>query len=146
MRHHVLIDIDHTLANSAWRDYLIDGPGGWDEYHAASESDLPLHDMVGLVNALKAGGYHVTGITARPAKWRALTMKWLMLHRCELDELLMRPDDAFHPAPELKLRLALMRYPNLKEEIAFVLDDREDVIATFKAQGVTALQVHGRVR
>lgn len=116
----------------------------WDEYHAASAKDEPLEDVINLLHALRNSGYTPIGLTARPGKWRQLTMDWLVKHDVPFEELLMRPDDDYHPAPAMKVALALERFPQIKDQVAFVLDDREDVIAAFKALGVTALQVHGR--
>ncbi len=142
MRNTILVDIDHTLSNAFWRDPMI-GTVSWDEYHQSSRQDAPLHDMIDIVEALSLN-FNIVGFTARPAKWRKLTMEWCILHGVNLDELLMRPDDNYRPAPELKLELVNARFPNPKEEVAAILDDREDVIAAFKGIGITALQVHAR--
>lgn len=147
IRKHILCDIDHTISDAFWRDELIGGPGGWDEYHSQSIKDDPLHDMVAMVNALHSSGLVIIGITARPAKWRSLTMRWLVKHSVMMDELLMRPDESFHPAPEIKTALAIERFgESVKDHVAMILDDREDVIEAFKGMGVTAIQVHGRTR
>ena len=146
-RNHILVDIDHTVSNSFWRDDMIGGEGGWDAYHAASAQDEPIHDMVAMVNAMYGSGKTIIGITARPEKWRLLTMEWLVKVYVSMDEILMRPDDAYHPAPEIKVALALERFDNesnLKDQVALVIDDREDVIEAFRALGVTAIQVFGR--
>lgn len=143
-RKYILVDVDHTLANSFWRDDMI---GDWDAYHAASSEDEPLQDAVGLINSLHGAGYTIIGLTARPEKWRQITMEWLIKHFISMDELLMRPDEAYHPAPEIKMALALKRFDdkaNLKAQVAIVIDDREDVIEAFRALGVTAMQIFGR--
>lgn len=141
MRRYILVDIDHTIANSFWRDHMIGGP--WDEYHAASVSDKPVYDVANFLLSLQTL-YEIVGLTARPGKWRQLTMDWLVKHSIPMDELLMRPDSDFRPAPELKLALALERFPDIASEVAFIMDDREDVVAAFKALGITAMQVHAR--
>jgi hypothetical protein len=62
-----------------------------------------------------------------------------------MDELLMRPDEAFHPAPEIKLALVQERFGDkIADEVAFLLEDREDVCEAFQALGITTLQVRGR--
>jgi phosphoglycolate phosphatase-like HAD superfamily hydrolase len=149
VRKYILVDVDHTLANSFYRDGLMAAPMGagvsWDEYHAASAKDEPIQDIVMMINSLAMAGYTIVVLTARPGKWRQLTMDWLLRIGVHVDELLMRPDDDYHPAPAMKTALALERFGNdLKEKVAFILDDREDVIAAFKALGITALQVNGR--
>lgn len=134
----VLCDIDHTLADAYWRDGMI-GTDTWDKYHSASIDDEPLHDVVALVNALSSV-YSIACLTARPEKWRKLTMEWLLRHSLQIDELLMRPDDDYSGAAESKRKLIAGR----EHEIAFVLEDREDVAAMFKGLNITVLQVSAR--
>lgn len=143
-RRTVLIDIDHTLSAAWHRDGMIGGCAGWDGYHAASIDDQPIHDVMSLVNDLHKVGWLTIGITARPEKWRSLTNKWLVQHGIQLDELLMRPDEAFHPAPEIKVQLAQQRFSNLPDQVAFLIEDRDDVCEAFHALGITTLQVKGR--
>lgn len=141
----VLCDLDHTLRNAFGRDVMI-GVESWDTYHLAAKGEEPLHDVVNLVNCLVASGYTVVGLTAIPAKWRQLTMEWLAENKVNICDILMRPDDGFQPAPELKTKLAKERFgaDNLHNVIAFILEDRDDVCMAFRDLGVTALQVHAR--
>lgn len=144
-RSYVLCDIDHVLADSAWREPLIEE--SWDAFHAASEKDEPVPDMVRMIGALFNENFQIIGLTTRPEKWRQLTQAWLVRHCVWIDEILMRPYDSFAKSPELKVALAVQRFGTqeaLANEVALVLDDREDVIEAFRALGVTALQVHVR--
>jgi len=136
----VLIDIDHTLSDAAWRDQWL---GQWDVYHSLADQDKPIQDMVDMVRALYATHFIPVGLTARPERWRKPTMEWLIRHDIHFEELLMRPDKDFRPTAEMKLDLVKNRYPNMKEEIAFIMDDREDVLALFKAEGVHCLLIYG---
>lgn len=139
----ILVDIDHTVSDAFWRDPMIDN-GGWDAYHAASSRDHPIDDIVTLLNHM-SNYYCIIALTARPGKWRRLTMDWSLKHGIHIDELLMRADDNYHRAPELKIALAMQRFGDkLLEEVAFIMDDREDVITAFKGIGITALQVYAR--
>ncbi len=141
---HILVDIDHVLSDAYWRDAMIGGPGGWDEYHNNAPRDEPFIHVIDLVNALSTR-YTMIGVTARPEKWRQITMKYLADHGAMLEELLMRPDDAYHPAPQLKLDLAVKRFGQpLHNQVAFIMDDREDVAIAFNNAGVPALQVYAR--
>lgn len=138
----VLCDIDHTLSDAARRDEMI-GKVTWDEYHAASVDDFPIPAVATLVRELHAAGHQIIGFTARPAKWRQLTMEWLVRHAIPMDEILMRADTDYRPAPQIKLALANERFENAPQDrVAFILEDRDDVIAAFRALGITALQVH----
>lgn len=145
----ILCDIDHTLSAAWYRDPMI-GAETWDTYHAASVADEPIHDVMSLINSL-AGSltddeWIIIGLTARPEKWRSLTMQWLVKHGIHMDELLMRPDESYNPAPEIKVQLAQERFPGdqLKDNVAFLVEDREDVCEAFHNLGITALQVKGR--
>jgi hypothetical protein len=138
----ILVDIDHTLSNAFWRDAMI-GYSTWDEYHLASERDEPLHDVVDIIRILRSV-YSIIGITARPEKFRMMTNRWCLLHQVPLDELLMRPDELFLPAPEIKLGLINKRFINPQQEIKLALEDREDCCNMLRGLGITVLQVFGR--
>ncbi len=143
MRRNVIVDIDRTLSNCFWRDHLINSEGGWDAYHAVMGEDEPVHDVVALVTAMYSSGYNIVGITARPEKYRKATTEWLDKHKVCMDELLMRPDGDFRPTTEVKKQLASERF-YVPSAVAFVIDDREDIVTMFRGMGVTALQVFAR--
>lgn len=139
----VLVDLDHVISNAFHRDPMI-GNVPWDEYHGKFHEDTPLQDVIELIDAMHAQGYAIIGITARPEKWRQKSLEWMVKHQVFMHELLMRPDDAYHPAPEIKVKLVLERFPNAKDRVVFIIDDRDDVCAAFKELGITALQCHAR--
>ena len=136
----VLTDIDHTVSDAAWRDPMI-GKVSWDDYHAAGWEDKPIAGVVGLLCALRDSGYYIAAVTARPEKWRILTMKWLIDHKVPVDELMMRPDDCRLPGAQVKAQLISGRFACM-EEVAFALEDRDDMVAMYKLLGITVLQVH----
>lgn len=142
----VLTDIDHTVFDSYWRDWMVveETALNWDAYNAASVYDKPIVATVAILNALVREGWHAVGVTARPEKWRNVTTKSLMTHDVPIQELLMRPDDEPHkPSPALKLALVEKRFgPDFRHVIKVLLEDREDVTAAFKAVGIPVLQVH----
>lgn len=140
---YILCDLDHTVANAFHRDWMI-GTVTWDEYHEAAVHDQPLWDIAEIVRLL-SDQYKIIALTARPIKWRAATIEWLSKHEIQIHDLLMRPDDNYDPAPDLKVYLAQCYFEGaVKEHVKFILDDRDDVISAFKALGVTGLVVHGR--
>lgn len=147
-RKDILIDLDHTLTDAFWRDGMI-GTVSWDEYHAASRDDTVVRDVAALIGSWRRGSfaYRAIGLTARPEKFRQLTLNWLLKNNVSLDFLLMRPDEAFYPAPEIKMGLAMEFYKTedaIRENVVCIFDDREDVITAFRGIGVTALQVFAR--
>ncbi len=149
MRQSILIDIDHTLSDAFWRDDMYHDPlATRDEYFAAAKNDDALCDSVRLMNTL-ARDFNFIILTARPEKWRQLTMDWLVAHSVMAEEMLMRPDNCFDPSPKVKVDLAMKRFggeEGMREHIALVVDDREDVVAAFAALGITSMQILGRRR
>lgn len=145
LRSHVLVDIDNVLASAWEREHLISE--SWDAYHSASRADEPLSDIIDLVNALARDGFVVILLTGRNEKYRGITIGWLAQHGVELDDLIMRPDDDYRPAGEMKLAMALARFVDeqgMRDQVAFILDDSENVIKAFQGVGVPALQVFAR--
>lgn len=144
MRDIVLMDIDHTLADCHWRDHLI-GDAGWDEYHAAGKDDACVPEVRKLVVALANANFRIICLTGRPERWRMATVRWMVTNQIPMHELLMRPDADFRPTPELKVDLVKQHLPNLfPNNIAFIIDNDERIIEKFKAEGVTAMQIHIR--
>jgi hypothetical protein len=137
---YVLLDLDHTIANSFWRDSMI-GVNSWDEYHEASKDDKPFKIISRLVNSLAAMNYVIIGITGRNEKFRQLTTKWLLEHRIDVDELLMRPDGDFSKNGDVKTKLIENRFKGNYKLIQFLIDDNEDTIRIFQLLGITTLQV-----
>ena len=140
---HVLVDIDSVLSNAAHREGLI-AEEGWDAFHAAGIYDEPVHPIRNLIEAHRSIGFTVLLLTARPEKWRQQTLKWLALHEINIDGLLMRADNDFRPAPAVKVDLALEHFgcePKLKDRVALIVDDREDILKEFANMGIVTLLV-----
>ena len=145
MKNVVLCDIDHTISDASRRDYLLDNrPIDWYGYHSIAGGDEPVDAIVDLIRALDSQGYVVIGLTARPEKWRGITVDWLVRHDIPLEDLIMRPDDGFTPAAELKYNLAIDHFGSeteLKSRVSLVLDDRDDIVEKFNGLGLVTLQV-----
>lgn len=139
----ILVDIDHTLSDAAWRDGMErGGKEGWEEYYKAGDKDEPHGKMVDFINSLHDFGYNIVAVTGRPEKWRSATTNWLVRHGVMVDEILMRPENNFKTSPLVKIELVRERFSSLKREVLLIIDDREDIINMFKANGIIGLQVH----
>ena len=140
-RPYILVDMDDTLFSTKHREHLIDH--SWDAFHAEAYKDEPIWDILHALNCLNGKDhYKLIGITARPEKWRASTIKKLLENGVELHALLMRPDDNYSPSPELKVYLAQCYFEGDLSEVKFIIDDHPGVIAAFRELGVTGLLVH----
>jgi hypothetical protein len=140
MTMYILIDIDHTIANSFWRDSMI-GADSWDNYHAASKDDKPFKNVVNIINSLSAMGYSFIAITGRTEKFRQLTLNWFLKYRIDIHELLMRPDDIFLKNAEMKVQLVQLRFGGDYKQIHFAIEDNETTCIEYQKLGITSLQI-----
>jgi hypothetical protein len=137
---YILVDIDHTIANSFWRDHMI-GRASWDEYHAAGKDDIPFRKVVNLINSLSTMSYNIIAVTGRNEKFRQLTLNWFLKHHIDVDELLMRPDDNFVKNGELKVAMIKERFNGNYRDIHFLIEDNEESVIAFFGLGITTLQI-----
>jgi uncharacterized HAD superfamily protein len=137
---YILLDVDHTISNSFWRDPMI-GSATWDEYHAASIDDKPFKKVVTLINSLAAMNYNIIVVTGRNEKFRALTLKWFLKNQVHIDEMLMRPNDVFLKNAEMKTQLINERFGSNYNNIQFALEDNEDACIAYMNLGITSLQI-----
>lgn len=140
----ILIDVDHVISDAFWRDPMI-AERDYDAYHKASMDDRCDPDIRQLLNRM-APHYSITGLTARPEKWRKLTMDWMLRHEITIHGLIMRPDSNFDPSPKVKLELVKTHYADRMEKIAFIIDDRDDVAEIFRGANFNVFQYHMKRR
>jgi hypothetical protein len=140
----IIIDIDDTLADTSHREHLIQSQG-WDAFHEAGKDDPPIKAMIRLIDVLCEAEeglvQEIVALTARPAKYRNQTMEWLIKHNIYIDDIIMRPDNDFSKSKDLKVRLAKDYFGARFKEISLIIDDKEDVLAAFRSEGITCLQV-----
>ena len=138
---YVIVDIDHCLSHAHWRDNLI---GSWDEYHSSAVHDRPIREMRELLSVLNVR-WSIVAITGRPERWRSATFDWLRKHEMYVDELIMRPDDCYEKSAVIKVSQAKARFGEpLSKFVAFVIDDKDEICASFRAEGVSSLQITAR--
>jgi len=133
----LVTDIDHTLADAAWRDPLL---GKWEEYYLAGARDKVVPFVAEIVRHFHLGGTPVVAVTARPEKWRCQTVNWLYRHELPIDEIHMRGDDDHRPGCIVKPELIRQRFADLSQVVA-VLEDRDDCVAEYRKMGLNVLQV-----
>ena len=144
MKNIILVDLDHTVTDAFHRDPMI-GIAPWHEYHSASEHDDPAHDFVKLMDAFRAHEFQIVGLTSRPEKWRMLTTTWLLKHDIKIDMLIMRPDNDYTRTGELKVNLCREFFgEDWHSKVLCIIDDNDNVISAFRAEGITALQIFNR--
>lgn len=134
----IVVDLDGTLCNSQHRDHLAVA-GQWDDFHSLLVDDLPWPDTKQLLDMFFPTEYRVVGLTGRNERYRNATLKWLAKNDIWLDDLLMRPDDNYQSDHELK-PATLERYYK-KEQVWFILEDRDKVVEAWRNMGYNCWQI-----
>lgn len=142
---HLLIDLDDSLCDSAWRDALQATEGGWDAYHAQLHLDKLVPEVIALVRGLFFAGWKIHALTARPEKWRQATLRHLIKHSVPIERVLMRADKDHRRAPDVKMDMVLNEFPGIPRSQMIALDDREDVALAYKSLGIVTFQIHRQV-
>ncbi len=119
---HVLVDLGGTLADSMHRASYAPN---WDKFYNAIPRDLPIPEMVTLVQSLMHTDNQVSFITGRPERAREVTLAWLRYHvvygkKLDTKSLYMRSDNDLTPNQEVKLSICRWLLPDL------VIDDDEN--------------------
>jgi hypothetical protein len=128
----IFCDVDHTVSDAAWRQGIW-AAQRWDEYYLEAEKDPPIEPMIRMIQLLHHDGNRIIGSTARPEKWRNLTMKWLIRNNVPFDDLFMRGPNDRRTSPLVKVGFTKIIMPEL------VIDDRPDVCAAFCEIGISTL-------
>lgn len=138
----IIVDLDGTLCDHNHRVHLAQA-GQWDEYHFGIPDDPPNSDVVSLVNYL-AEKYYILVVTGRMEYCRNMTTKWLLKHNVIVDEIIMRPNDDYSKAKDLKIKL-LEEYFGSKENVIsnveVVLEDTDNVVGELRSYGLNVWQV-----
>ncbi len=91
---------------------------------------------------MRHGGYPVAFVSGRDEVCRQQTETWLLRHQVGLatDPLFMRPHKDNRPDHEVKAEI-YKRDIEPHWDVAYVLDDRNQVVAMWRELGLTVLQV-----
>lgn len=138
---HLLLDLDDSLMDAAWRNPLIDGES-WDFYHSQLIHDQPIPEVLALVRGLFFAGWKVHALTARPERFRQLTVRTLIKFSIPVERVLMRADSDKRRSPDVKMDMVLNNFEGIKRNQMIAIDDREDVALAYKSLGIVTFQIH----
>lgn len=141
----VIVDIDGTVADCEhrrhfWREKPKDWDKGFFDPKLVMKDPVirPIADLVRLL----ANQSLIVYVSGRHERLRSTTEKWLRKHGLYLHPhyLHMRKDGDKRPDTEVKQEiLNQMRHSGFYPEMA--IDDRNSVVAMWRANGITCLQV-----
>lgn len=149
----VVVDIDGTIANDRERankwltdeTYMQFDTDRWDGYYSECSLDKPIQPIIDLVKTLSKT-YRIIFCTGRRESCRKDTVRWLLeagLITPGVNEgtlILMRPDGNHEKDWTLKPKL-LEEFFIKKEDVAFILEDRNRMVKKWRELGFTCLQV-----
>ena len=147
MKTKLIVDLDGTLAiNDHRQHFLKGGRKDWDSFFEACDKDQPNTDVIDLVNRLAEPSTSGTPplkifiLSGRIDSVRQETTAWLDKFVDFDYVLLMRPSDDRSPDIDFKRRLAADN-GLVPESVLCVIDDRSSVVAMWREEGYTVLQV-----
>ena len=137
----IIFDMDGTLSNPSHRQHFMNKEKkDWSSFYVAAAHDEPNKEILEMYLMYKMNPeYETVIVTGRPEKYRLLTIQWMNKHDIPMSEIYMRPDGDFQQDYTLKSGI----YNKLTEEghnIVLAIDDRQQVVDMWRAQGILCLQ------
>lgn len=137
----VLFDIDGTLADIEHRrSFLRRNSPDWKQFNAEMGSDTPNQPIVQLYLVLwESSKYNIELVTGRNEEFRKITENWLVWNEIPFNKIHMRKDKDNRPDHIIKKEI-LDELLKSGYEIEFVVDDRQQVVDMWRANGIVCLQ------
>lgn len=133
----IIIDIDGTLADCSHRRHLAQNKN-WKEFFDRSGDDDLNHWCFVIMQHLKVR-YEIILCTGRSEDYRLLTQTWLTQHGVPYKKLFMRKSKDYREDCVIKKEI----YKNEIEpeyDVVFCVDDRQQVVDMWRAEGLVCLQ------
>ena len=142
-----IFDLDGTLADCEHRKHFIsDGKHDWVAFYAACVADTPIVEVIDTMEYLRLGGADIRVWSGRSEEVRKDTETWLY-NNTPLDSvqvrrnLRMRSVGDYTPDEQLKKQWLEALDDEDRARLVAVFDDRDKVVAMWRANGVTCFQV-----
>lgn len=137
----ILFDVDSTLANiNHRRAYVMQRPPNWAKFNREMGHDIPNEPIVSLYkNLWNSKIYDLIIVTGRHEKYRKITETWFHWNEIPFSQILMRPDNDNRADHIIKEEILDSLLADGKE-IAFTVDDRQQVVDMWRRRGITCLQ------
>jgi len=137
----ILFDIDGTLANIAHRRiYLDEDEPNWKKFNSMMGEDIPNTPVVNLYLSLwNSNEYEIELVTGRSEEFREITQQWLVWNEIPFSKIHMRPKMDNRADHKIKKEV-LDKLLKQGKQIEFVVDDRQQVVDMWRANGITCLQ------
>jgi len=136
-----IFDIDGTIADGSHRLHHIQTePKDWDTFFSKVDRDVPIAHVIQLARDLHISGNYIAYVSGRSDVCRDSTAAWLRQHGLTQGPLYMRKAGDHKDDDKLKIELlADLRRDGF--EPIMVFDDRNRVVAAWRAAGIPCAQV-----
>ena len=139
----VVFDLDSTLCDCSSRHHhVLKQPQDFDAFHKACGTDKVNKPVRFILDCFAQRRYNVVILTGRPEKYIGETVDWLVDHRIEYDQLIMkrRSDEQDDVAYK---RQMLSRLVN-NYDIVAVFEDRKKIVDMIRKEfNLTVFDVAG---
>jgi FMN phosphatase YigB (HAD superfamily) len=137
----VIFDIDGTLADIRHRRGFLEGERpDWNLFNAAMGDDTPNVPVVTLYKSLwETGQYDMVLASGRNERHRRVTEQWLIWNEIPFERILLRTDKDSRADHIIKQEILDMLLAEGRQ-IAFTVDDRQQVVDMWRRNGITCLQ------
>lgn len=137
----VIFDVDGTLMDIEHRrHFVVQKPKDFDAFREATKDDTPKHEIFAIAKALQAAGHRIIISSGRNKSQMDITVDQLTSQGLQFDAIFMRSNSDFRPDFEVKQEmLTKMKAQGFNPTMA--VDDRQQVVDMWRANGITVLQV-----
>ncbi len=136
-----IFDLDGTLAlHYHRRDYLLHETTNWKAFFEAAIFDK-VNETVATLFQIVRLSVPIVICTGRPEKYRDLTERWLARKGLFIDQMYMRPEHFDGHTSDAEVKREMLQA--LREEgwePLFAVEDRSDVTAMWREEGILCLQ------
>ena len=138
----IICDIDGTLADIAHRRHHLDEtPPNWAAFNATMHLDSPAEAVIEQYKILAATGkFLMICCSGREERFRRVTETWLAAQGIEPFVLLMRPYGDSRQDAIVKQEIYRQQIAPYFD-VAWVYDDRDQVVKMWRDEGLTCMQV-----
>lgn len=136
---YVIVDIDGTIADCTERARKYLGvQKDWDSFYAHCEDDFVIEPIAELVRHLSEK-WRIVYCSGRREECREATLRWLRRHHLDFhDVLLLRPNR--NTTHDTDIKPKLLNSFCTKDDVAFIIEDRDSMVSLWRAMGYTVLQ------
>jgi beta-phosphoglucomutase-like phosphatase (HAD superfamily) len=137
----VIFDLDGTLALTEHRaHFLQQQPKDWPGFYAACDQDVPNLPIIEVLHALRHEGHDIEIWSGRSDEVAEKTMEWLEKVDLGPVRIRMRAEGDHQPDYSLKAGwLSEIEKMGAKPDLVF--EDRDSMVAMYRARGIVCCQV-----